>query len=140
MLTLLNWKIFLLFRIQLLGFRIQQYLDHVYSENFSLFLYLKPSQKCCRWFFCDFGEGVKIGRCLLSFLQLILFCCQQCFKHRHLFHSKKYMPPPLPYFKVNIYPFPLPHFASVFFAYLWPFADPIISLHSRDISLFDCHI
>jgi hypothetical protein len=22
---------------------------------------------------------------------------------------KKYMPPPLPYFKVNIYPFPLPH-------------------------------
>ena len=38
---------------------------------------------------------VTIGRCLLSFLQLILFCCQQCFKHRHLFHSKKYMPPPL---------------------------------------------
>jgi hypothetical protein len=30
---------------------------------------------------------------------------------------KKYMPPPLPYFKVNIYPFPLPHFASIFFAY-----------------------
>ena len=31
---------------------------------------------------------------------------------------KKYMHPPLPYFKVNIYPFPLPHFASIFFAYL----------------------
>ena len=31
---------------------------------------------------------------------------------------KKYMPSPLPYFKVNIYPFPLPHFASIFFAYL----------------------
>ena len=31
---------------------------------------------------------------------------------------KKYMPPPLPYFKVNIYPLPLPHFASIFFAYL----------------------
>jgi hypothetical protein len=31
---------------------------------------------------------------------------------------KKYIPPPLPYFKVNIYPFPLPHFASIFFAYL----------------------
>ena len=28
---------------------------------------------------------------------------------------KKYMPPPLPYFKVNICPFPLPHFASIFF-------------------------
>jgi hypothetical protein len=25
------------------------------------------------------------------------------------------MPPPLPYFKVNIYPFPLPHFASIYF-------------------------
>jgi hypothetical protein len=34
---------------------------------------------------------------------------------------KKYMPPPLPYFKVNICPFPLPHFASICFAYVWPF-------------------
>jgi hypothetical protein len=31
---------------------------------------------------------------------------------------KKCMPPPLPYFKVNICPFPLPHFALIFFAYL----------------------
>jgi hypothetical protein len=31
---------------------------------------------------------------------------------------QKYMPPPLPYFKVNIYPFPHPYFASIFFAYL----------------------
>jgi hypothetical protein len=32
---------------------------------------------------------------------------------------KKFMPPPLPYFKVNIScPLPLPHFASLFFAYL----------------------
>jgi hypothetical protein len=31
---------------------------------------------------------------------------------------KKYMPPPLPYFKVIICPLPLPHFASIFFAYL----------------------
>ena len=31
---------------------------------------------------------------------------------------KQYMPPPLPYFKVNICPLPLPHFASIFFAYL----------------------
>jgi hypothetical protein len=31
---------------------------------------------------------------------------------------KKYMPPPLPYFKVNICPLPFPHFASIFFAYL----------------------
>jgi hypothetical protein len=34
------------------------------------------------------------------------------------------MPPPLPYFKVNICPFPLPHFASIFFAYLWSFRWP----------------
>jgi hypothetical protein len=27
---------------------------------------------------------------------------------------KKYMPPPLPYIKVNICPLPLPHFASIF--------------------------
>ena len=31
---------------------------------------------------------------------------------------QKIMPPPLPYFKVNICPFPLPHLASIFFAYL----------------------
>jgi hypothetical protein len=31
---------------------------------------------------------------------------------------KKYMPPPLLYFEINICPFPLPHFASIFFAYL----------------------
>ena len=37
---------------------------------------------------------------------------------------KKYMPPPLPYFKVNICSFPLPHFASLFFAYLWSFRWP----------------
>ena len=37
---------------------------------------------------------------------------------------KKYMSPPLLYFMVNIYPFPLPHFASIFFAYLWSFRWP----------------
>jgi hypothetical protein len=37
---------------------------------------------------------------------------------------KKYMSPPLPYFKENICPFPLPHFASIFFAYLWSFCWP----------------
>jgi hypothetical protein len=37
---------------------------------------------------------------------------------------KKYMPPPLPYFKVNIWPLPLPHFVSIFFPYLWSFRWP----------------
>ena len=40
------------------------------------------------------------------------------YRAQALVSFKKYMPPPLPYFKVNIYPFPLPHFASIFFAYL----------------------
>jgi hypothetical protein len=42
------------------------------------------------------------------------------FKTHALVSLKKYMPPPLPY-KVNICPLPLPHFASIFFAYLWSF-------------------
>jgi hypothetical protein len=37
---------------------------------------------------------------------------------------QKYMPPPLPYFKVNICPFPLLHFASIFFSYLCSFRWP----------------
>ena len=37
--------------------------------------------------------------------------------HRHLFHSKNICPFLFPY----IYPLPLPHFASIFFAYLWSF-------------------
>ena len=46
------------------------------------------------------------------------------FQKHALVSFKKYVPPPLPYFKVNICPFPLPHFASIFFAYLWSFRWP----------------
>jgi hypothetical protein len=48
----------------------------------------------------------------LSFchVQVVLQSANMSPSHRHLFHSKKYMPPPLPYFKVNIFPFPLSHF------------------------------
>jgi hypothetical protein len=46
------------------------------------------------------------------------------YRPQTLVSFKKYMPPPLPHFKVNIYPFPLPHFASIFFAYLWSFRWP----------------
>jgi hypothetical protein len=46
------------------------------------------------------------------------------FASQALVSFKKYMPPPLPYFKVNICPLPLPHFASIFFAYLWSFRWP----------------
>jgi hypothetical protein len=37
---------------------------------------------------------------------------------------QKYMSPPLPCFKVNICPFPLPHFASIYFVFLWSFRCP----------------
>ena len=46
---------------------------------------------------------------------------------------KKYMPPPLPYFKVNICPLPLPHFASILFAYLLSF---ILYCYTPEIFLF----
>jgi hypothetical protein len=50
------------------------------------------------------------------------WCCE--FESLALVSFKKYMPPPLPYFKVNICPLPLPHFASIFFTYLWSFRWP----------------
>ena len=55
--------------------------------------------------------------------ELRFFIFEMC-KTQALVSSKKYMPPPLPYFKVNICPFPLPHFGSICFAYLWFFRWP----------------
>ena len=66
--------------------------------------------------------GIEFSPCFPSFYfkcKLFLQICPQA-----LVSFKEYMPPPLPYFKVNIYPFPLPHFASIFFAYLWSFHCP----------------
>ena len=57
------------------------------------------------------------SQCIL--IMYIIIVCTQA-----LVSFKKYMPPPLPYFKVNICPFPLPHFASILFAYLWSFRWP----------------
>jgi hypothetical protein len=61
--------------------------------------------------------------CLIMLISLYfsLFCIHTA---QALVSFNKYMPPPLPYFKVNIYPFPLSHFASIFFAYLWSFHWP----------------
>ena len=93
-----------------------------------------------------FECSVNIDKRISNLAQLSLMPHYSIAVYTHALVSlKKYMSPPLPYFKVNICPYfkvnicplPLPHFASIFFAY---FADPIISLHSRDISLFDCHI
>jgi hypothetical protein len=51
-------------------------------------------------------------------------CWKHCAAAQALVSFKKYMPPPLPYFTVNICPFSLPYFASIFFAYLWSFCWP----------------
>jgi hypothetical protein len=71
-----------------------------------------------------------------SCLHILIFSSET----QALVSFKKYMPPPLPYFKVNICPVPLAHFGSIFSLICDPFADPIMVLNSRDISLFDCHI
>ena len=56
--------------------------------------------------------------------------CYECLRHiwtggtTDTCFIQKIYPPPLPYFKVSICPLPLPHFASIFFAYLWSFRWP----------------
>jgi hypothetical protein len=71
-----------------------------------------------------------IGKCPLHNLMMlesiafrspglaILAMSISVFRTQALVSFKKYVPLPLPYFKVNICPFPLTHFASIFFAYL----------------------
>ena len=68
-----------------------------------------------------------------------MFCRRHIPFPQALVSFKKCMPPPLPYFKVSINLFPFPTSPQYFSLICDPFADPIISLHSRDISLFDCH-
>ena len=82
----------------------------------------------------------------MSIRNILKYCFHCCFhfksmKRNKIFYSiivinksslisqalvsfKTYMPPPLPYFKVYFCPLPLPHFASIFFAYLWSFRWP----------------
>jgi hypothetical protein len=65
---------------------------------------------------------IHIVQCRIFISIFILYFYS--FVAQALVSFKKYMPPPLPYFKVNICPLPLPHFASIFFAYLWSFHWP----------------
>ena len=62
-------------------------------------------------------------------------------KHKHMYTQalvslKKYMPPPLPYFKVNICPLPLPHFASIFFSYFVILSLTQLYRYTPEIFLF----
>jgi hypothetical protein len=49
---------------------------------------------------------------------------QQMINNDKLNHGKPQLQLWIDSLKVNIYPFPLPHFASIFFAYLWSFRWP----------------
>jgi len=66
--------------------------------------------------------SVMLNSLTFSFTSISFRC--QVDTAQALVSFKKYMPPPLPYFKVNICPLPLSHFASIFFAYLWSFRWP----------------
>jgi hypothetical protein len=87
--------------------------------------YIFIIQVCLRntiFFHSILGQFWLFGHCFLIHSNS---CGMGAIQYTHVLVSfKKYMPPPLPYFKVNIYPFPLPHFASIFFAYLWSFRRP----------------
>ena len=75
-----------------------------------------------KWFL--FGDIHYINYSQNKYLQFKMKIYFLEFSSQALVSFKKYMPPPLPYFKVNICPLPLPHFASIFFAYLWSFRWP----------------
>jgi hypothetical protein len=74
------------------------------------------------WSCCTKPANVDVHT-FVHFLIVEVHTFSEC-RAQALVSFRKYMPPPLPYFKVNIYPFPLPHFASIFFAYLWSFRWP----------------
>ena len=79
------------------------------------FSYIKETASYIQW---DNNDVRFIPEQHFSWILFIVIAPQA------LVSFKKYLPPPLPYFKVNVYPFPLPHFASLFFAYLWSFHWP----------------
>ena len=66
----------------------------------------------------------------------ITFSCHKVLYSQALGSFKKYMPPPLPYFKVNICPLPLPHFASIFFAYIVILSLTQLFRYTPEIFLF----
>ena len=93
---------------------------------------------CESFVFCDFSV---LSHVLSSFIVHIHICSQlvktlititwmrlkvgnSCGQVTGTCFIQKIYAPPLPYFKIYICPFPLPHFASIFFAYLWSFRWP----------------
>ena len=84
--------------------------------SYQFYLYMNVISELCN------PNGTLFQTCLI--LHVWLKSIVLMFATQALVSFKKYMPPTLPYFKVNIYPFPLPHFASIFFAYLWSFRWP----------------
>ena len=83
--------------------------------------------KKCKWKQCKLDSKMHyLGKCIRIFKYYLCICklkdilpnMNAGLQSQALVSFKKYMPPPLPYFKVNIYPFLLPHFASIFSPYL----------------------
>ena len=77
---------------------------------YQFYLYINVISLLCN------PNGTIFQTCLI--LHVWLKSIDLMFATQALVSCKSYMPPTLPYFKVNIYPFPLSHFASIFFAYL----------------------
>ena len=74
---------------------------------------------CQSTIFCIFHFFLNKRMFIFIYSRQISFqSLREAFEPQALVSFKKYMPPPLPYFKVNICSFPLPHFASIFFVYL----------------------
>ena len=65
---------------------------------------------------------IHIVQCRIFISIFILYFYS--FVAQALVSFKGCMPPPLPYYRVDICPFPLPHFASMFLACLWSFRWP----------------
>ena len=81
--------------------------------------------------------------CFIVLFMKLIFGNVQIFwgsVHRHLFHSKNICPLLFLTSSSTSTLFPFPTSPQYFSLICDPFADPIISLHSRAISLFDCHI
>ena len=110
------------------------------NKDLKLTAFLKPRYGLVGTFF--FGNCYFMKKVTPLFLYLFfLLNIQKHHLHVNItgtcFIQKIYAPPPLlPYFKVNICPFPLPHFSSIFFTYLWSFRWPNLGLYRYTPEIF----
>jgi hypothetical protein len=116
--SLLN-KLFLSFMVwfDLLYLTPLSAIFHLYHDD-QFYKWKKPSSR---------REPPTMGKQLVNYITCDCERSAPFFSNlqtQALVSFKTYMLPPLLYFKVNICPLPLPHFASIFFTYLWSFRWP----------------